>query len=73
LAFLGVLTPTNGFTKGLQFPGRTSVANRLSGVFINPWKSATYWGFTKPLVLPGVSGTPTIPWVFSNSTTAWGF
>jgi len=38
--------------------GRTSVANRFPGFFINPWKSATYREFTKPLILPEVFGTP---------------
>jgi len=54
-------------------PGRISVANRLPGVFINPWKNATYWGFTKPLVLLGFSGTPTTAWGFWNPRYCLGF
>jgi len=54
-------------------PRRTSVANRLPGVFINPWKSATYRGFTKPLVLLGVFGTPATAWGFWNPHYCLGF
>jgi len=49
------------------------MANKLPRVFINPRKSATYWEFTKPLVLLGVFGTPTIAWNFWNPHYYLGF
>jgi len=35
-------------------PRKTTVAKRLLGFLTTPGISATYWGFSKPLVMTGV-------------------
>jgi len=58
-----------GLPRVCNFLGRTSIANELSGVFSNPWKNATYLGFSKPPLVPGVL----FPGVFETPTIVLGF
>jgi len=83
LTFTGVLTPTNGFTRGLQFPLKepaslldywgflaTSGKTQLAWGFRNPRYCL---GFSKPLLLLGVSETPDIAKGLQNPATTRGF
>jgi len=73
LGFSVILTPPMALPGVYNSSRRTSVSNRLLGVFSNLGKIATYMGFSKSQLLLEVFKTLTIAWGFQNPYYCLGF